>query len=244
MTFDEERFPSDISRGATARTRRVVDVVTLRSGHEERNTIWANSRRNYDIALGLRDIGDIYATIEFWEARRGRLRGFRFKDWSDFKSTSPISATSNLDQEASSITTSTYQLQKTYSVDINPWVRSITKPVENSVSIAEATVQLVNGADYLVDYTTGLIYFGYEPTGLITAGYEYDVPVRFEAEELEINVALFDVGSIPSVNLVELRESTAVEDPLKVEEALYNWLQAIDINTAVNTNWTNTWGAV
>ena len=84
MAFDEQQFPSDVSRGATSSPRRIVDVVTLRSGFEQRNTIWENSRRSFDVSLGLRDLEDVYDVMEFWEARRGRLRGFRFKDWADF----------------------------------------------------------------------------------------------------------------------------------------------------------------
>ncbi|AKQ75860.1 glycoside hydrolase [Roseobacter phage RDJL Phi 2] len=205
MAFDEEQFPTDISRGATARPRRVVDVVTLRSGHEQRNTIWANSRRTYDVSLGLRELEDVYDLIEFWEARRGRLRGFRFKDWADFTSVGPNTTPSNADQAMASITSTTYQLQKVYSPASNPWTRTIYKPVNGTVLIRDNTGSLTEGVDWTMDYTTGIATFGSAPTGTPTAGFEYDVPVRFEAEELEVNVALFDVGSVPAINLVEVR---------------------------------------
>jgi len=205
MAFDEEQFPTDISRGATVRQRRVVDVVTLRSGHEERNTIWANSRRTYDVSLGLRDLEDIYAVMEFWEARRGSLRGFRFKDWADFTSTNPTTTPSNTDQAMASITLTTYQLQKVYSAASNPWTRTINKPIDGTVLVKDNTGSLTEGVDWTMDYATGITTFSVAPTGTPTAGFEYDVPVRFEAEELEVNVALFDVGSIPAVNLVEVR---------------------------------------
>ncbi|ADK73482.1 glycoside hydrolase [Roseobacter phage RDJL Phi 1] len=205
MAFDEEQFPTDISRGATARPRRVVDVVTLRSGHEQRNTIWANSRRTYDVSLGLRELEDVYDLIEFWEARRGRLRGFRFKDWSDFTSVGPNTSPSNADQALASLTATTYQLQKVYSPGSNPWTRTIYKPVNGTVLIRDNTGSLTEGVDWTMDYTTGIATFSSAPTGTPTAGFEYDVPVRFEAEELEVNVALFDVGSVPAVNLVEVR---------------------------------------
>ncbi|UFK26772.1 putative glycoside hydrolase [Roseobacter phage RDJL6] len=205
MAFDEEQFPTDISRGASARPRRVVDVVTLRSGHEQRNTIWANSRRTYDVSLGFRDLEDVYDVIEFWEARRGRLRGFRFKDWSDFTSTGPNTTPSNTDQAMASITATTFQLQKVYSPASNPYTRTVYKPVNGTVLIRDNTGSLTEGVDWTMDYTTGIATFNTAPTGTPTAGFEFDVPVRFEAEELEINVALFDVGSIPAVNLVEVR---------------------------------------
>lgn len=205
MAFDEVQFPTDISRGATSRPRRIVDVVTLRSGHEQRNTIWTNSRRSYDISLGLRELDDVYAVQEFWEARRGALRGFRFKDWSDFKSVAPNASVSNADQAMASITSTTFQLQKVYSAASNPWTRTITKPVSGTVTIRDNTGALTEGVDYTVDYSTGIVTFTPAPTGTPTAGFEFDVPVRFQDEDLEINVALFDVGSVPSIMLLEVR---------------------------------------
>lgn len=243
MAFDEEQFPTDISRGATARQRRVVDVVTLRSGHEQRNTIWANSRRTYDVALGLRDLEDIYAVMEFWEARRGRLRGFRFKDWADFTSTNPTTTPSNVDQAMASLTSTTYQLQKVYSAASNPWTRTINKPVEGTVIVRDDIGPMVEGTDYIVEYDTGLIYFGFAPSNP-TAGFEYDVPVRFEAEDLEVNVALFDVGSVPAVNMVEVRIEDANENADLAQEALGFWITSMDINTSVNTHWNSTWGTL
>ena len=205
MAFDEEQFPSDISRGATSRPRRVLDVVTLRSGHEERNTIWTNSRRSYDISLGLRDLDDVYAVQEFWEARRGGLRGFRFKDWSDFQSVGPNTSVSDLDQAMATLTSTTFQLQKVYSPASNPWTRTITKPVNGTVVVRDNSGPQTEGVDYTVDYSTGIVTFNSVPSGVPTAGFEFDVPVRFQDEELEINVALFDVGSVPSITLLEVR---------------------------------------
>ena len=206
MAFDEIRFPDDISRGASARPRRITDIVTLRSGHEQRNTIWANSRRSYNAALGVRDLDDIYAVIDFWEARRGALRGFRFKDWSDFKSVAPNTSLSNTDQVMLFLTSTTFQLQKEYSAASNPWVRPIDKPVDNgTITIRDNTGPLVETTNYTVNYSTGVVTFNLAPTGTPTAGFEFDVPVRFKDEDLEINVALVDVGSAPDINLVEVR---------------------------------------
>jgi len=205
MAFDEVQFPTDISRGATSRPRRILDVVTLRSGYEQRNTIWTNSRRSYDVSLGLRDLDDVYAVQEFWEGRRGGLRGFRFKDWSDFKSVSPNVSVSDLDQAMATITSTTFQLQKVYSAASNPWTRTITKPVSGTLVVRDGTGSLTEGVDYTVDYSTGIVTFGSAPSGTPTAGFEFDVPVRFQDEDLEINVALFDVGSVPAINLLEVR---------------------------------------
>ena len=205
MPFHDTRFPEDISRGATVTPTRLTDVVTLRSGHEERNTIWANSRRMYDIGLGLRSAGDIYETLEFWEGRRGALHSFRLKDWADFTSKSPIDTPANDDQVMAQITSTTYQLQKVYSASLNPWTRTIDKPVDGTVLIRDNTGALVETTDYTVDYSTGIVTFGTAPTGTPTAGFEFDVHSRFQGNELEINVAMFDQGSIPSIPIYEVR---------------------------------------
>src|SRR5512134_2209803 len=89
MAFHEVRFPDDISRGARGGPERRTQVVELASGDEERNSPWANSRRRYDAAYGIRRADDLAAVIAFFEARRGRLHGFRWKDWADYKSCLP-----------------------------------------------------------------------------------------------------------------------------------------------------------
>lgn len=203
--FDEVQFPVDISRGATSSQRRVTDVVTLRSGAEERNTIWANSRRSFDISIGLRDLEDVHTVAEFWEGRRGSLRGFRFKDWADHRSVGPTSPVQPTDQPMAQITSTTYQLQKRYSAALSPWIRVVNKPVAGTVVVADNTGTLAEGPDFTVNTATGVVSFSVPPTGAPTAGFEFDVPVRFLDEQLDINVALFDVGSVPSIMLVELR---------------------------------------
>jgi uncharacterized protein (TIGR02217 family) len=86
MAFHEVRFPDNISRGARGGPERRTQIVELASGAEERNASWANSRRRYDVAYGIRRADDLAAVVAFFEARNGRLHGFRFKDWADFKS--------------------------------------------------------------------------------------------------------------------------------------------------------------
>jgi len=75
MTFCEERFPDDISRGARGGPERRTQVVELASGFEERNASWAQSRRRFDVAYGIRRADDLARVVAFFEARRGRLHG-------------------------------------------------------------------------------------------------------------------------------------------------------------------------
>jgi len=81
MAFHEIRFPDNISRGARGGPERRTQIVELASGDEERNASWANSRRRYDAAYGIRRADDLASVVAFFEARNGRLYGFRWKDW-------------------------------------------------------------------------------------------------------------------------------------------------------------------
>ena len=87
------------SRRKTSYRVRKTEIVTLGSGHEERNAVWAGSRRSFDVGSGVRTLDDLYAVLEFFEARAGRLYGFRFKDFSDFRSAAPGAALTPLDQD-------------------------------------------------------------------------------------------------------------------------------------------------
>src|SRR5579859_1035843 len=89
LMFHEIRFPTQISFHSSGGPERKTEIVTLGSGFEERNAVWANSRRRYNAGYGVRSLDDLHAALAFFEARLGRLYGFRFKDWSDYKSCAP-----------------------------------------------------------------------------------------------------------------------------------------------------------
>jgi uncharacterized protein (TIGR02217 family) len=58
-----------------------------------------------------------------------------------------------------------------------------------------------------MDPATGLVTFEVAPeVGVeITAGYEFDVPVRFDTDQIRTSVASFKAGDVPTVPVVELR---------------------------------------
>ncbi len=66
--------------------QRLTEIVTLASGREHRNGRWADSRRRYDAGFGIRSLDALHAVIAFFEERRGRLYGFRYRDRVDFRS--------------------------------------------------------------------------------------------------------------------------------------------------------------
>ncbi|MFI0397258.1 phage distal tail protein, Rcc01695 family [Paracoccus jiaweipingae] len=207
MAFHEVRFPDNISRGARGGPERRTQIVELASGAEERNASWANSRRRYDVAYGIRRADDLAAVVAFFEARNGRLHGFRFKDWADFKSCLPSQTPSPINQPIGTGNGSAtlFQLTKRYTSGAQSWTRAITKPVAGTVTIALNGTPQASG--WSVSTTTGLITFATAPAAgvAITAGFEFDVPVRFDTDALDVTLDLERLGSITSIPLVEIR---------------------------------------
>lgn len=211
MSFHEVRFPTGISRGAQGGPERRTDVVVLGSGFEERNSRWADSRRSYNAGYGVRSLDDLYAVIAFFEERRGRLHGFRWRDHSDWKSCPPSNAPGATDQVIGTGdgVQASFQLSKTYGGSAAPWVRQIKKPVAGSVLIAVDGEPLEEGSGFIVDPASGLVTFlpGYVPGegAVVSAGFAFDVPVRFDTDKLEINLQGFAHGAIPNIPIVEIR---------------------------------------
>ncbi len=207
MAFHEVRFPDDISRGARGGPERRTQIVELASGDEERNASWANSRRRYDVAYGIRRADDLAAVVSFFEARNGRLHGFRWKDWADWKSCLPSGTPAATDQTIGTGdgATTDFQLVKVYSSGSQSWTRTIAKPVAGTVLVAiDGTVQ---SSGWSVDTTTGIVSFTTAPASgaAITAGFEFDVPVRFDTDTLDVILDIERLGSITSIPLIEVR---------------------------------------
>ena len=209
MSFHEIRFPANLSFGSSGGPERLTEIVTLANGFEERNTPWADSRRRYDAGIGMRSLADVETLIAFFEARRGQLHGFRWKDWTDFRS-STGGAVPGFDDQIIGTGDSAetqFQLTKTYVSGGESYVRDIQKPVVGSLRVALNGVEVVEGTDFSVDPATGVVTFSVAPAGGVTvsAGFEFDVPVRFDTDGLQISVASFNAGEVPNVPVVEVR---------------------------------------
>ncbi len=206
--FHDVLFPVDIALNSEGGPARKTDIVALVSGHEERNSPWAGSRRRFNAGYGVKSIDDIEDVIAFFEARRGRLYGFRFRDPFDFKGCRVKETPSADDQalgEGDGVTT-TFQLAKHYASGGASYARTIAKPVAGSVSVALDGVVQSEGEDFAIDDTTGAVTMTTAPASgvVVTAGFLFDTPVRFDTDELRINLAAFRAGDIPSIPLIEV----------------------------------------
>jgi uncharacterized protein (TIGR02217 family) len=208
--FHEVRFPLDIALGSSGGPRRRTDIVTTGSGREVRNARWHHSRRHYDAGYGVKSIEALAAVVAFFEERRGRLYGFRWHDRLDCRSGSPNAAPTPLDQllGTGDGQQASFQLAKTYGGAHDPYIRPVRKPVAGTVRVAVAGQEQVPGADFTCDPASGLVTFvpnRVPPAGAaVTAGFAFDVPVRFDSDELDVDLSAFDAGAIPRIPLVEI----------------------------------------
>jgi uncharacterized protein (TIGR02217 family) len=208
MNFHEVRFPAPLSIGSTGGPERRTEIVTLSNGFEERNSPWAHSRRRYDAGLGVRSLDDLAQVIAFFEARHGRLYGFRWKDWTDFKSCLPSASPGPEDQTLGigDGSETAFALRKVYGSGGVSYPRPISKPVTGSVRLAVDGVELAAG-DFSVDTATGTVTLAAAPFAgaAVSAGFEFDVPVRFDTDRVSASLASLTAGEIPSIPVVEVR---------------------------------------
>lgn len=193
--FHEVRFPVDISYGSSGGPGFSTSVIDLASGHEQRNINWSMARAKYDAQYGVKTREQMEDVLDFFYARRGRAYGFRFKDWMDF----------TLDRQVIGVADATNQLQvfKRYEpLTAHFYDRDILKIVPGSVQVwSNDTLRsslLVNTATGIVN-TTGFYGQTFE------VACEFDVPVRFDSDDISITHDDWEQMSWPSIPLIELR---------------------------------------
>ncbi len=204
--FHEVLFPLDIALKSAGGPERRTEIVSFGSGREERNARWAHSRRRFDAGYGIKTLDALRSTVAFFEERRGRLYGFRWRDRLD--QTSGLSGITPLDQGIGTGDGARrdFQLVKTYGGSFAPYRRPIDKPVAGSVRVAVNGSELPPAA-FTCDATTGLVTLTAAPASgaAVTAGFRFDVPVRFDTDYLEVDLSAFAAGAIPKIPVVEIR---------------------------------------
>src|SRR4051812_40894575 len=157
MSFHEILFPLDIALKSAGGPERKTEIVALGSGHEERNARWAHSRRRYDAGYGVKTFDALSTVVAFFEERRGRLHGFRWRDRLDHSSAASGAAVTPLDQAIGTgdAVTATFPLLKAYGSIYAPYARPIGKPVAGSVRVAVGAAEVTAGVAFTCDVTTG-----------------------------------------------------------------------------------------
>lgn len=208
-SFHDVRFPLAVSFGATGGPERRNEIITLTSGCEKRNARFSQSRHHYDAGTGVRSLRDLHDVLAFFEARRGSLHAFRFRDPFDMKSCRPDEAPSVLDQKIGTGdgTAVRFKLVKAYGEGEDVYLRNISRPDIAALTVAVNAVALSTSVDFHFDEQTGEVVFQTAPPlgTAITAGYEFDVPVRFDTDRMSVSLTAFKAGQIPTIPLVEVQ---------------------------------------
>jgi uncharacterized protein (TIGR02217 family) len=200
-TFREEQFPTDISYGSRGGSGFKTSVFTTTAGFEQRNINWSKSKGSWDVAYGVKTVDQMSDLIAFFMAMMGKAYAFRFKDWADFQ-------IANQQIGVGDGKTASFQLSKTYQVGPYGFTRTIIKPVAGTL-----TTVLVGGAlaapQPTIDTTTGILMFtGVAPVlaaPIVVSYVEFDVPARFDVDKLDISQDFFEVESIASIPVIEVR---------------------------------------
>lgn len=170
--LETPRFNTEIRYGTRGGPNFSTDITPAYSGYEQRNVNWLDAKGSWQLGGDLYTKKEIDALIAFFRERKGRLGGFRFKDWSDWYATADEGAFIPIDGNPSAM-----QMVKRYRVGNSLIDRAISKPVYGSLRIFKNGVPVTAAP---IDYTTGLMVLtgiGYTWSG------QFDVPVRFDVDK-------------------------------------------------------------
>lgn len=201
MAFDEIRLPIEVERGAVGGPGFLTNVTLLNSGREKRNTLWSVDRGRWDIGYGIQTRADAVAVRNFFMARLGRARGFRFRDWGNYKTEDAQAPT----EEAADGSRVAFQMAYRY-IDSGAFFyqKTIYKPVAADLVVYEAGLPTTA---YTVDATTGIITMNSPPAigDEITWTGTFDLPVRFDTDQLAMQITTKELITVPSISIVELK---------------------------------------
>lgn len=205
--FHDVSLPLTLAIGVSGGPELMSDVVRLASGAESRNARWSGSRRRWEVGGAAMRADAAHELLAFFEARRGKVHGFRFRDPVDWKSCAPGGVVSALDQPlgVGDGETVTFQLVKRYASG-GAWAeRVVRKPVAASVVVA---VDGETTTEFEVDEASGVVTFDAAPRdgAVVTAGFAFDVPVRFDTDRLDMALLGNDAVRVLRAPLVEIAE--------------------------------------
>jgi uncharacterized protein (TIGR02217 family) len=167
--FIEERFPPLISRGAVGGLRWPLNRIRLQSGFVHRYPKADQPEGSWEVSHVARRHNAFEVVRNFWMITNGGAKGFRFKDWTDFKVTAATCALVAIDSTHS-------QLARRYGFGAETFDRTLQKIVAN-------TFVPTGGSGLTLDYNTGILTHG---SGSAPSAFrcEFDCPCIFGTDEM------------------------------------------------------------
>ena len=217
MTIHAKQFPLDPS-GLRASIRYQTDIIVGRNGQEVRNAVWQDPLYSYNAAFAVKSREDVATLQTFFHSVKGREIAFYLKDAQDYA----IPQSGEVPQTIGTGTgaATTFQIYKNYTDSLsNTYQRTIRRlPSDTSkVDVWVNEVAKSNPGDYTYSTTTGIITFGAAPSNghtITVVVEEFYVPVRFDIDQLDVDLLMFwvnsgtpySLGQIPEIPMVEVRE--------------------------------------
>lgn len=197
---DDAVFPEGIGYGAQGGPGFLTRVIVASSGAEQRNADHSRAKAEYTIDTGLKDPNEAAVLLAFVYTRFGKLNGFRFKDWTDYKlSDQPV--VGNLGSNT------LFQVYKAYTFASRTYSRKITRPINGTIIVTDGLgAPLIEGVDWTLDYTTGLLTMTVAPVTYPRVTGEFHVPCRLDIDLMKATVEKFNTFVWRSIPIVELPE--------------------------------------
>ena len=217
-------FPENISYGSVGGPGFSTTVIRMRSGHERRIINWSQSRYSYDAAYAIQDDVIMRELIAFFQVAEGKANGFRFKDHLEYDNKNTYYGDNWMYMgQATGASPGPYQITKYYKpgtvTTTAVKTRAIRKPRNtgawrigtggvDQAGGAPTLLTLEEGTDFTINYTTGELTFTTTPPSVAMwwKG-EFDVPCRFDIDELPITLEAFQ-SNTAQVPILETRQDT------------------------------------
>lgn len=197
MSFLEIRFPESIAFNSSSILKFNTTIIKAKNGYEQRNINWNSNKMKFNIINGIKTKAELDELITFFRNVKGAGYGFRFKDFTDYQAENQYIGVGNGEIKE-------FQLIKAYRISDNiVYYRKITKPV---ISTVRVFINDIENKDFNIDLTTGLITLNTVPEidSTIKASFEFDVPVRFENDIMEITMNSINSGNVKEIILTEI----------------------------------------
>lgn len=204
------RLDRAIEVGAVARPIYKTDVVVTDGGHEVSNSRWRYPLFEFDIQLepAIGEVDDqetdldadstetLLELIELFHVVGGRHMAFPFRHWRDYQAVDSEIGTGDG-------TTTEFQLYKVYRRGAVTRQRKILLPVTATVVVRVNDV--ITAATVVRE--GGTVTFSVAPANgaVITTDFEFDVPVKFADDRLELIALSEDLEQPGEIMLKEVR---------------------------------------
>lgn len=200
MFHERPVFTQQLAFGSAGGPGWLTSLAPGPAGWERVEQRWTHPRGRWDVGHMDRTEAESAALLAFFYCiAKGRANGWRFRDFALGESTGlnePLGTGTGSPQ--------VLQLVKRYTSGAETYDRVIRKPVLGSVRIK------ANGTPttaFTVDTTTGLVTITATAAAVLTATYTFDVPCRFDTDQVQMARVDLDRYSWGSIPILELRDA-------------------------------------